>query len=163
MSNSPHASAPRVAESAIDAAQTAQAANSLEKMDAIDREGLIYTILVSETRPPLSAEVAAESEKSNCGGHAGHSSQRPAHENSEHKSEQEETPHPSQRPLPFQHGKLTSIEHGKYYVRSSANPKASQHRLTVRLDWNESRMAPPQMYPAIPAANEGKMMYRMMA
>src|SRR6266403_1393382 len=29
---------------------------SLEKMDAIDREGLVYTILVSETRPPLSAK-----------------------------------------------------------------------------------------------------------
>src|SRR5882724_6704812 len=65
----------------------------------------------------LCKEVAAESEESNCGGHAGHSSQRPAHENSEHKSEEEETSHPSQRPLPFQHGKPTSVEHRKYYER----------------------------------------------
>src|ERR1700731_4605423 len=108
---------------------------SLEKMDAIDREGTrLHDTGFRNSAAFLCKEVAAESEKSNCGGHAGHSSQRPAHENSEHKSEQEETPHPSQRPLPFQHGKLTSIEHGKYYVRSSANPKASQHRLTVRLD-----------------------------
>jgi hypothetical protein len=50
----------------------------------------------------FSKKVAAEREKRDPGDHAGRSSQWSAHENSEHNSKEEQTSHPSQRPLPLQ-------------------------------------------------------------
>jgi hypothetical protein len=92
----------------------------------------------------LCKEVAAEPEKRDPGDHAGHSSKRSAHKNSEHKSEEEETSHPSQRPFPFQHGKAASVDRSKYHERPGADYQTSQHGLAVILDsgWVQNSSAP---------------------
>lgn len=81
-----------------------------------------------------SEDVLAEPEKGDPGDHAGDRCHGSDHQRSQHESEEEETSALPERPFALQKRKHTSIEHGKYCVRSSANPKAPQHRLTVRPD-----------------------------
>ena len=78
--------------------------------------------------------MVAEPEKRDPRDHASDCCHGTDHQRSQHENEEEETPGPPERPLALQQGKLTSIEHGKYGVRSGTNPKASPHRVKVRLD-----------------------------
>jgi hypothetical protein len=90
---------------------------------ALGREYLLNIPRFRVSVVTSSEEEAAEPEKSNCGDHAGHSSQRSGHQNSERKSEEEQTSYPSQRPLRFQHWKPASVKAGKYHERRGSDEK----------------------------------------
>lgn len=90
------------------------------------------------------SELTPESEESNGSRDAGQKSQRPAGENPERESQQEKASYLLQGPLPFQEGKSTSVERGKYHERCAANQETSQSCLAVVLHsrWFQNRPAP---------------------